>query len=602
MATRLYLSSTGTVAGVTPGFEAWSRTTEGARRAMSPTKDGSAATSATIWANTSPTANQTALCRQFISPPMIAGIAFDTGDTFKCQIRCKESATNDNINRTPICVKVVSEDGNTVRQVLKALGAYGPNTTEWNTSLRNKTLADGDALTASYTTVAGDRLVIEVGGQVDATGGTSVTGTMSFGSDSATDLGENETDTAANNPWFEISRTLTFNPVSLAGTGRATPPLGVTLGLILTIAIGAARTTPPRSLPVPALQPTVSLSGTSRLVSPVSRGAAVTQTTPLAGADRTGAARGTGLVVQSQPLAGTARQTAPRSLGFLGQPLPLAGSDRVGAPRALGAALTQTQPIAGTGRATSPRSLAAALTQLQPLGGTGRQTMPRATGALSFAGGPTADLSGTSRMTSPRGRTTSLTIVIAVGPARMSAPRATGDLDTLQVVYTAETRMTSPRSLGAALTFAGAFQCTDRTAPPRALGASLTQLKPLTGTDRQVSPRATGQLTQTTPLAGTGRQTAPRGIGTLSFATPGTIDLAGTARTTSPRGFAAALTQSQPLAGVDRQTPPRDAGQVSQTQPLSGAQFAYRSLSASGALYRSQSASGPLYRGKKGVP
>lgn len=213
MPTRFYLSSTETVSQ-TPEFAAWSRTAEALRRSMSPVKDGSAITSTTIWANGPAAADESALARQFVSAPMAAGIAFSTSDTIKAQVRCMESAVNDNINRSPIAVKVYSEDGTTLRATLLDLGHVGLNTTEWIAStLTNKTIANGDALTANYTTVLGDILVIEMGGQVSAAGGTSVLGTMSFGSASATDLGENETDTAANNPWFEISRTISFATV-----------------------------------------------------------------------------------------------------------------------------------------------------------------------------------------------------------------------------------------------------------------------------------------------------------------------------------------------------------------------------------------------------
>lgn len=217
MATRFYFSPTVIPsAGVTPAFAAWTRTTEGVRRVMKTAKPGDAMTNLTAWANTSPAANASALFVQFTSDPLPAGIAFATTDTIKCYIRAQESATNDNVNRQPICLKVVSYDGGTIRSTLKALGHIGPNTTEWiNGTLTSKTWADGDTLDANYTTVDGDRLVLEIGGQVDATGGTSVTGTISIGSNSATDIAENETVTAANNPWFEISRTFTMRVNSL---------------------------------------------------------------------------------------------------------------------------------------------------------------------------------------------------------------------------------------------------------------------------------------------------------------------------------------------------------------------------------------------------
>lgn len=210
MATRFYLEPSLTVTE-TPGFAAWTRTTEGVRRRMTAAKLGTAMSSLTAWAGTSPAANASALFVQFVSRPMAAGNIFTTAGTIKCYVRCMESAVNDNINRQPICVKVYASDGTTLRATLFALAHVGPNTTEWIAgTLTNKTLADGDTLGAAYTTVAGDILVVEVGGQVSSAGGTSVTGTMEFGSNSATDLGENETDATALNPWFEISNNIVW--------------------------------------------------------------------------------------------------------------------------------------------------------------------------------------------------------------------------------------------------------------------------------------------------------------------------------------------------------------------------------------------------------
>jgi hypothetical protein len=217
MATRFYFNSTVTPPN-SPGFAAWDRTTEGIRRMMQSPRVSSAMTSFTIWANTSPTANLNALCCQFSSRLLKVGTAFVTTDTVKAQMRCQESGTNDNIDRNPICIKVYN--GTTLQATLLALGPVGV-TAEWlHTGLRNKTAANGDALTANYTTVIGDYLVIEIGGQVSGSGGSGVTGTLSLGSDHATtDLGENETDTTAFNPWFEISRTLAFDNILNAEAG-----------------------------------------------------------------------------------------------------------------------------------------------------------------------------------------------------------------------------------------------------------------------------------------------------------------------------------------------------------------------------------------------
>ena len=75
-------------------------------------------------------------------------------------------------------------------------------------------IADGDA-TGAVTALAGDRIVVEIGFS-NTTGGTSITGTLNFGDDSATDLGDNETDTAANNPFVEFSTEIIFEALATA--------------------------------------------------------------------------------------------------------------------------------------------------------------------------------------------------------------------------------------------------------------------------------------------------------------------------------------------------------------------------------------------------
>lgn len=216
---------------------------------MSPQKDGSTIQSTTFWANGAAAANESALARQFVSDGMAAGIAFVTTDTIKCQVLCQESAANDNLNRQPITVKVYSEDGQTLRATLLALAHIGPNTTEWlATGPRNKIVADGDVLTTGYTTVAGDRLVIELGGQASSAGGSTVTGTQWYGANGASDLGENETDTnTALNAWFEISRTITFLDPDFTTQQNQLPeikpPVTPPIAVGLTVAAGLLLTT-----------------------------------------------------------------------------------------------------------------------------------------------------------------------------------------------------------------------------------------------------------------------------------------------------------------------------------------------------------------------
>jgi len=524
---------------------------------MSPTKDGSAATSTTFWANGAAAASESALARQFISEPMDAGIAFATTDTIKSQVRCQESAVNDNINRQPICVKVYSEDGTTLQATLKALGHIGPNTTEWlNTGLRNKTVADSDTLDANYTTVAGDRLVIEVGGQVSTAGGTSVTGTMSFGSDNGSDLGENETDTTALNPWFEISRTVTFPspPTPLAGMLRSSSRI-LSAVLLSTVALsGTIRATPARftsQLSAPIIAP---LAGTLRATPArlqTTGMVLVYHSTPIRGAERiTGATLDTRVALAGTLRATTARlQSAELSIVSHAAPIramarlpgatlsmaapgaALTGTLRAG-PGRLSAQLTTTVALSSILRA-SPARLQASLGLALPLAGTLRSSTARLTGDLRSS----VALAGTLRTGSGR-LSGKLDSTVALTTTLRSSARLTGDLGVIGagvVSLTSRLRATSAR-----------------------LSGQLVMTTALTSTMRGTGARLLGTIHTRAPLASTLRVTNAR----LSGALLTTVALSSYLRATSGRLTAASFTQSLPLTSQLRVTSARLRGQL----------------------------------------
>ena len=193
---------------MSPTVAAWQETAGNVFRRMRTYLDSDALTTAAV-ATTTP--GNTRLHRTLVSDPMQAGYAFQSGSTtFTCQIQGNESAANDNIINRVRCVKVVSRDGGTLRATLIALG-NAASVAEWSTSLRNLTFLNATAAGASYTTVAGDRLVLEVGH--DDSGGASISGSLRFGADASGsgDLGVNETDTTTTlRPWLETSLDVTF--------------------------------------------------------------------------------------------------------------------------------------------------------------------------------------------------------------------------------------------------------------------------------------------------------------------------------------------------------------------------------------------------------
>lgn len=204
MATRLYLSNL--VADITPGFEAWGSTASTLRRQMVTSLFADALNNTAV----NSTAGQSTCHRQYISEPMQAGVAFVTSGTFGCQVQGFESAANDNIINRVRAVKVVSRDGATLRSTLLAL-SNASTVTEWAQTITNLQFMSAAPCAANYTTVAGDRIVVELGHNDSA--GLTIQGTCRWGADAAGtgDLGANETDTTNTlRPWFESSVDMTF--------------------------------------------------------------------------------------------------------------------------------------------------------------------------------------------------------------------------------------------------------------------------------------------------------------------------------------------------------------------------------------------------------
>lgn len=212
MSTRLYLEASG-APPLSPTFGGWTSTTNADRVLMGTTPLGTV--TAAKGESRSPSNGDTILERQFVSAPLAVGQVFTITNTLTGQIRCKEtSGTNNVMGR--ILVRVMGSDGTTVRATLRT----GASTaSEFNTALRNVTFST--TLSAGYVTLnAGDVLVVEIGWGAGQT--TTMTTTMSFGTDGASDLPVDETTTTALKPWVEFQDTITF---ASAGTNWA-PMLG----------------------------------------------------------------------------------------------------------------------------------------------------------------------------------------------------------------------------------------------------------------------------------------------------------------------------------------------------------------------------------------
>ena len=133
---------------------------------------------------------------------MAAGIVFNSSVTIRGQLRVREFNTGDNANRIILSIAIWDITGTVSRRVLLAPAAYG-TTLEFvnSTSLANRIMANDDALapSSSYTTVDGDRLVVEIG-YTNATG-TTPEASASWG-ESQTDLTYNNTTETTGSGWI----------------------------------------------------------------------------------------------------------------------------------------------------------------------------------------------------------------------------------------------------------------------------------------------------------------------------------------------------------------------------------------------------------------
>lgn len=203
--TRLYFPAS-EASVVTPAFDGtFGTNAEVTRFKLANTKGSSAITIGTQigpWTSASNASD-----RMFVSTRMDAGITFTSGSTtISGQLMVREYANTDNVDKIVLVIKVVSEDGGTVRATIRnitnaATGAEFIN----NATHRNQTFSA--TCNASYTTVLGDRLTVEIGFGDNA--GSTPEASAKWG-ENATDLPVNNTQTTDGAPWIEFSNTITF--------------------------------------------------------------------------------------------------------------------------------------------------------------------------------------------------------------------------------------------------------------------------------------------------------------------------------------------------------------------------------------------------------
>jgi hypothetical protein len=233
VATRFYLRATSEVTAIAPTPDSgWEDVTILARAYTRTTK--TADTLATVNFADANNAARDILFRQYISFPLTVGQTITGAQALKAQCRCQERIAGDNMFFT-IGIRVIAGDGSTVRKTVLALTADGTDrktvlaltadgTEISDSSLQNRQFTATSAAT-NFTTVIGDRLVFEIGtgGDPANTGGADHDTDLRLGDSSASDLSEDDTSTTDNNPWIELTDTLTFtddSPVELRNSTR----------------------------------------------------------------------------------------------------------------------------------------------------------------------------------------------------------------------------------------------------------------------------------------------------------------------------------------------------------------------------------------------
>lgn len=148
-----------------------------------------------------------------VSAPLSIATKFLTSQTFLAVARAREPTTNHDVSSC-LSIRIVDGSG-TQKAVLYTENIIGSgNVNEWSVSLRNqkfpRAAADntGTALQASYTTVAGDRLEVSLGGRLGGDFGTAIVEVGDVSADN--DIAHNSTGTTAGRGWVEFSHNFTF--------------------------------------------------------------------------------------------------------------------------------------------------------------------------------------------------------------------------------------------------------------------------------------------------------------------------------------------------------------------------------------------------------
>jgi len=207
MATRLYLDAAASATGISPTKDAaWEAEVSAgfARAVTATTKSGDAL--ATVSHADSDVTDQDICWRQYVSAALTAGQTITGTQEILSVCRVSEVSSSNNMFFV-LGIRVIAADGTTVQKTVMPVTR---DDTEAPSALTGRKIVAASAAT-NYTTVAGDRLVIEIGmgGDPGGFGAPDHDSSMRLGSNSGSDLTV-DGETNDYNPWVELTDTLTF--------------------------------------------------------------------------------------------------------------------------------------------------------------------------------------------------------------------------------------------------------------------------------------------------------------------------------------------------------------------------------------------------------
>ena len=220
MATPFYLPSDTLATPISPTPNANWEDTSILARTTAPTAKRSSAMTTVTFSDADDTAKDI-LFKQFVSAELTAGQTITGSQALKMQVRADETLAANNMFVT-LGIRVIASDGSTVRKIVLAVTQDNVEVSNEvdGPPLQNRQFTATSAAT-NYTTVTGDYLVFELGTGGNPGAGGTHDSQLRLGDAAASDLSEDNTSTTDNNPWIELTDTLTFVTAGLSAAIQA---------------------------------------------------------------------------------------------------------------------------------------------------------------------------------------------------------------------------------------------------------------------------------------------------------------------------------------------------------------------------------------------